>query len=181
MSDLRIPHLLKLIQEKKYDPKKLTTHERRMCVQYLRLETNLTQQKMAMALCVTLRCIEKDIAYLNTRAGLRFPADDIEAVFDFFYSEFKLLYERARAQGDTGLQTSLLMSFIDRLDKFGILKGAQAGDIIFGNKLVQNNNSQQLNVFEIAEKLNDTEKAKLKSALVLAGLIPEQAKGTNPA
>lgn len=179
MSDQRIPQILELIKKGQYNWNTygdLSQHDRRLCVQFLRTESNLTQTRMSVLLRVTLRCIQKDIAYLNATCASRFPRDDLYAIFDMFFSEFFVQKERARAGKNFALEWAITTDFFDRLKEFGILQpikgdkdAPQFGDIIFGNKMVQNNQTNN-NAFLLANNLDAGQKTKIRAALVSSGL-----------
>lgn len=171
-------YLIAAITEKKTDPRTLTGHEKKICSQLLRLETNWTYTKIAAFLCVSPRQIVRYMNELHQTTTKSFALYETEKLARRLIGSAFEMMERARTAGDIGLEWQIEKDLYDRLGKMGFIKydgePVPGGDIVLGNKITVENNSTRAMIVS----LTDEQRAKLSDALRSAGFgPPKQIEG----
>lgn len=167
--------IIEMLKAKKIDPDALTIHEKRLIVQFLRLESNQTYNKIAEFLKTPLRTVKRYATAVRTSAMAVFPLLETERYARYLIGEMEELKERARAQNDNWLELAIITKRTQMLGRMGMIEfkaefqaPQTGGDIVFGDKVEVN--KQQI-ARQMVMQLTDEQRTKLSAALRETGLV----------
>lgn len=126
--------ILKKIQTGQIKPKELPTEVRRMVVQYLETDQNLSNCGMATLLGVNRNTITADLKYLQKQAEACLAPFHTEVVAKHMVVQAERLRERARRVGDTALEWKIIAETTDRLGKMGFISYKADMNLHIGDK-----------------------------------------------
>lgn len=119
--EMTAPRLLKGIREGRIQKDELNQHERRICVQYLTLETNKSPYEIAEDLGVTYWTVHRDQKYLEEiQYKLQEPLET-ERVVRHFLWRARLIQAKALRNDDLKLVWEIERDVLDRLGKIGVI------------------------------------------------------------